>query len=108
MRARPRPACRRCGVQIPKKQRIAQEQEAARTSHLFATTNVAPGLGAAAIAAASRPLSRQRPRQAAASTDLTSQDHKLAFLNGNVDRRTTSPDRVAAAGQSHMCCKLAR
>ena len=31
---------------------------------------------------------------AAGSADLTSQDHKLAFLNGNVDRRTVSPDRV--------------
>ena len=26
--------------------------------------------------------------------DAASQDHKLAFLNGNIDRRTTSPDRV--------------
>ena len=26
--------------------------------------------------------------------DAASQDHKLAFLNGSVDRRTTSPDRV--------------
>ena len=31
---------------------------------------------------------------AAGSSDLMSQDHKLAFLNGNVDRRTVSPDRV--------------
>ena len=31
---------------------------------------------------------------AAGSADLMSQDHKLAFLNGNVDRRTVSPDRV--------------
>ena len=29
-----------------------------------------------------------------ARADLMSQDHKLAFLNGNVDRRTVSPDRV--------------
>ena len=32
---------------------------------------------------------------AAGSGDLMSQDHKLAFLNGNVDRRTVSPDRGA-------------
>ena len=34
------------------------------------------------------------PRPPRGSSDLTSQDHKLAFLNGNVDRRTVSPDRV--------------
>jgi type IV secretory pathway VirB10-like protein len=31
---------------------------------------------------------------AAQSGDPTSQDHKLAFLNGHVDRRTVSPDRI--------------
>src|SRR5271157_1663243 len=42
----------------------------------------------------------QRPAQPtvaatnAGSSDLTSQDHKLAFLNGHVDRRTVSPDRI--------------
>ena len=34
------------------------------------------------------------PRSANVSSTVTSQDHKLAFLNGGVDRRTTSPDRV--------------
>jgi type IV secretion system protein VirB10 len=76
----------------PLQQRIAQEQEAALTSHLFATTNVGQIV----------PASFQAPaptRSAGASTtagapDLASQDHKLAFLNGNVDRRTVSPDRV--------------
>jgi type IV secretion system protein TrbI len=73
----------------PEEQRIAQEQEAARTSHLFATTNAPP----AAMAPPSAP-SQSAPTPANASSDLTSQDHKLAFLNGGVDRRTTSPDRV--------------
>jgi type IV secretion system protein TrbI len=76
----------------PEEQRIAQEQEAARVSHLFATTNVA------LTGAASSPLPAAAQPTAAAtnggSSDLTSQDHKLAFLNGHVDRRTTSPDRV--------------
>ncbi|MGC2782239.1 MAG: TrbI/VirB10 family protein [Roseiarcus sp.] len=76
----------------PEEQRIAQEQEAARVSHLFATTNVA------LTGAASSPLpAAAQPTVAATNggtTDLTSQDHKLAFLNGHVDRRTTSPDRV--------------
>ena len=76
----------------PEEQRIAQEQEAARVSHLFATTSVGQ------IAAAPSPIPAAAQPAAALSngrsSDLTSQDHKLAFLNGNIDRRTTSPDRV--------------
>jgi type IV secretion system protein VirB10 len=73
--------------------RAAQEQEAALTSHLFATTNTGPVI----------PASFQAPAQASpgaakaattSSSNLVSQDHKLAFLNGNVDRRTVSPDRI--------------
>src|SRR6516164_1702795 len=73
--------------------RAAQEQEAALTSHLFATTNTGPVI----------PASFQAPTQASPggakaattnSSDLVSQDHKLAFLNGNVDRQTISPDRI--------------
>ena len=82
----------------PEQQRIAQEMEAARTSHLFATTNVgqiatvtSPTLTAAQAATA--PLT-------GVSNDLASQDHKLAFLNGNIDRDTVSPDRVQAPASS--------
>lgn len=75
----------------PEQQRLAQEMEAARTSHLFATTNIVAPTAAAAPAPAPAPAGAAVPN---ASTDLTSQDHKLAFLNGNIDRRTTSPDRV--------------
>ena len=95
MPARQRPACRHRG-QDPEQQRIAQEQEAARTSHLFATTNVAQ----VAPAAVPAPAGGQAVAPAAGSADLTSQDHKLAFLNGNVDRRTVSPDRDRSARQS--------
>jgi type IV secretion system protein VirB10 len=56
-------------------QRIAQEQEAARTSHLFATTNVAQV--APAIPA---PAGGQAVTPATGSADPMSQDHKLAFL----------------------------
>ena len=73
----------------PEEQRVAQEQEAARTSHLFATTNAPP-----AEAAPPSAPSQSAPTPANASSDLTSQDHKVAFLNGSVDRRTTSPDRI--------------
>jgi type IV secretion system protein TrbI len=75
----------------PEEQRIAQEQEAARTSHLFVTTNVATTTPTPppSLMAGSPP-----PATANGSTDLASQDHKLAFLNGNIDRRTTSSDRI--------------
>lgn len=79
----------------PEEQRAAQEQEAALTSRLFATTNTGPVI----------PASFQAPTQASpgaakaaatSSSDLVSQDHKLAFLNGNVDRRTVSSGRIEA------------
>jgi len=75
----------------PEEQRLAQELEAARTSHLFATTNFTAPSAAATPSPIAGALG---PTPTNASTDLTSQDHKLAFLNGNIDRRTTSPDRV--------------
>jgi len=76
----------------PEQQRIAQEQEAARTSRLFTTMNVQQ---VSETTPATNPGSAATPAVATTGTgDLTSQDHKLAFLNGSVDRRTTSPDRV--------------
>jgi type IV secretion system protein VirB10 len=76
----------------PEEQRLAQEREAARISGLFATTNIrqvaeTPLAPAAVLASAS-------PGRAMGSGDLASQDHKLAFLDGAVDRRTVSPGRV--------------
>ena len=83
----------------PEQQRIAQEQEAARVSRLFATTNVSQTTTAAAPA----PAASQAPAASnSGSADLTSQDHKLAFLNGAVDRRTTSPDRVQAPASKYI------
>ena len=79
----------------PEKQRLAQEQEAARTSHLFASTNVTQ-------AAASAPAAAPANAAAGASPDLMSGDHKLAFLNGAVDRRTTSPDRLQDAASPYV------
>jgi type IV secretory pathway VirB10-like protein len=77
----------------PEQQRIAQEQEAARTSNLFAT--ISPGQAAAAVVTAAAGLPGVVPNSDA-SPDVTSQDDKLTFLNGNVDRQTVSPDRVEA------------
>ena len=77
------------GMPSPEAQQLAQEQEAALKSRLFATTAVQNH------APATQPVSRQpSPAPRNASAELTSQDHKLAFLNGSVDRRTTSPDRI--------------
>jgi len=84
----------------PEQQRVAQEQEAARTSRLFATTNVGPAIVAtsgSALAATATPA-----LGTGGSADKTSQDHKLAFLNGAVDRRTTSPDRIQAPASQYV------
>ncbi len=84
----------------PEQQRVAQEQEAARTSRLFATTNVRQ---TADVTPASAQGATATPAVATArSGDSTSQDHKLAFLNGAVDRRTTSPDRVEAPASQYV------
>jgi len=83
----------------PDKQRIAQEQEAARVSRLFATTNVRqtpaimPNVTGASTAAAT---------PASGANELTSQDHRLAFLNGNVDRRTVSADRITPPASPYV------
>lgn len=82
----------------PEQQRIAQEQEAARTSRLFTTTNARQ---TAQTASAATPTAATPAVAAVGSSDLTSQDHKLAFLNGAVDRRTTSPDRVQPAASKY-------
>ncbi|HEX3863397.1 MAG TPA: TrbI/VirB10 family protein [Stellaceae bacterium] len=80
-------------------QRIAQEQDAARTSHLFAATNV----GQVVPASIPAPTGGQAVVPAASgSADLMSQDHKLGFLNGNVDRRTVSPDRVEPPASPYL------
>jgi type IV secretory pathway VirB10-like protein len=73
----------------PEQQRISQENEAARTSKVvFASTIVRPQAGTAA----------ETTTNPAPSSDeafaQNGQDRKLAFFNGSVDRRTTSPDRV--------------
>ncbi|AGK59755.1 conjugal transfer protein TrbI [Hyphomicrobium denitrificans 1NES1] len=83
----------------PEQQRIAQEQEAARTSRLFTTTNVQQ---TAQTASAATPSGATPTVAAAGTSDLTSQDHKLAFLNGAVDRRTTSSDRVQPAASKYI------
>jgi type IV secretion system protein VirB10 len=90
-------------------QRIGQEIEAARLSRLFASTSireVASSIAEAASVGASTAVANQasQPVQPGADDAFTQngQDRKLAFVNAPVDRRTTSPDRVAAPASSHV------
>ena len=68
-----------------------QDSEAARTSKVFASTNVR-------TAAPAQPLTAETSPNAAAQADeffeQNAQDHKLSFVNAAVDRRTTAPDRL--------------
>ena len=83
-------------------QRAAQEQEAALTSHLLATTNIRQDIGTIAPTLAATAAGATSTAASTGSTDPVSQDHKLAFLNGNIDRRTTSPDRVQPAASPYV------
>jgi type IV secretion system protein TrbI len=85
----------------PEQQRIGQEREAALTSHLFATTNNKQIVATVPPGAAPVVDGTVAPA-VAASGDSASQDHKLAFLNGAVDRRTVSPDRVQAPASPYV------
>lgn len=74
----------------PEQQRVLQEQEAARTSHLFTSTNSA----VTALSSPSASVASTATTPASAATSDTSGDHKLAFLSQPVDRQTQSPDRL--------------
>jgi type IV secretory pathway VirB10-like protein len=78
------------GAMTPEQQRVQQEQEAARTSHIFATTNSSPSFPAAIST-----NTAGTPASAPASPSDASGDHKLAFLNQPTDRQTQSHDRLA-------------
>lgn len=75
----------------PEKQRIAQEQEAARVSHLFTQMQMGrdvatPGASGATVV----------PPSGAPA------DRKQAFLDGPVDRRTVSTERLAPAASPYV------
>jgi type IV secretion system protein VirB10 len=97
---RPQPVPDSEGVD-PEQQRITQESEAARTSRLFATTSARerPAVGATAPAAPAPDQKTPLAGQAEATpldpgALLNMQDRKAAFVNGAVDRKTVSPDRL--------------
>ncbi|MGY8706065.1 TrbI/VirB10 family protein [Bradyrhizobium sp. 18BD] len=87
----------------PDKQRQDQETEAARISHLFASTNGREMRPSAAAAVGSE---RAVPPGATSTGDdgsaQSAQDRKLAFVNASVDRRTVSPDRITRPASPYI------
>ncbi len=79
----------------PEQQRTAQEQDAARTSHLFATTNASPP----SMPSAAAPTQASTPAVPSGASD---QDHKLAFLTGAADHQTESPNRLQGAPSPYV------
>lgn len=77
----------------PEAQRIAQEQEAARTSRLFVTTD--SGRAASALL----PAVEATP---AAGAPASPSDHKLAFLNAASDQQTISAEHLAPPASPYV------
>jgi type IV secretion system protein VirB10 len=91
----------------PEEQRRLQELEAARTARLFASTetrSVSPAAPGPAAAAPSVPTMPDLTGLALAPQPATptAQDRQNAFLSAAVDRRTVSPDRVAAPASPYV------
>jgi type IV secretory pathway VirB10-like protein len=87
----------------PEEQRRARELESARTARLFASTETRPGN------TATTPTTTASPPADLASLGLapqpatpSAQDRQLAFLNQTPDKRTVSPDRVAAPASKNV------
>ena len=83
----------------PEEQRRLQEIEAARLSKLFAATAIRVSAPHAPAALSTAPKTTLAVPAEAPLLDPNAvqnmQDRKLAFVNGPVDRRTVSPDRLA-------------
>jgi len=92
----------------PEQQRVAQENEAARTSHLFATTSTRERPAAPVPAStpadqrAAAPTGQAEAPPADPESLLNMQDRKSAFLNAAVDRKTVSPDRLASPASRYV------
>ncbi|OKO86274.1 conjugal transfer protein TraI [Bradyrhizobium sp. NAS80.1] len=87
----------------PDQQRRDQETEAARISHLFASTNGREVRPPDATALGS---DRGVPPSPLSTSDdgfaQNGQDRKLAFVNASVDRRTASPDRIIRPASPYL------
>ncbi len=86
----------------PEEQRRAQELEAARTARLFASTETRPASTAQPTPAATPPADLASLGLAPQPATPSAQDRQLAFLNAPPDKRTVSPDRVAAPASANI------
>ncbi|CAP55046.1 TrbI/VirB10 family protein [Gluconacetobacter diazotrophicus] len=75
----------------PEKQRVAQEQEAARVSHLFTQTQMGRDIATPAT-----------PGMTAVQSSGAPADRKQAFLDGPVDHRTVSAERLVPAPSPYV------
>jgi len=90
-------------------QRRLQELESARTARLFASTETRTTPPAGSSPGTTSNANPQLPLPDLTSLGLapqpatpTAQDRQLAFLNAAADRRTVSPDRVAAPASPNI------
>ncbi|MFG1270477.1 TraB/TrbI/VirB10 family type IV secretion system protein [Xanthobacter versatilis] len=93
----------------PEEQRQQHESEAARTGRLFAQTNMRPAspvvaqqVGAASVTTAASVPDLASLGLAPQAATPTAQERQVAFLNQAADRRTVSPDRVAAPASANI------
>jgi len=94
----------------PAEQRIAQEQEAALLSRLFATTSTreqpstpVPAAVERAVEAAARTLAGAAETVPTDPDSIQNmQDRKLAFMNAAVDRKMVSPDRLESPASRYV------
>ena len=96
------------GAPSADEQRIAQEDEAARVSRVFATTNVRQESAPAASAPAANGAVPGQPQAADSKPPIdpgslqNMQDRKLAFLNAETDKRTVSEGRLARPASHYI------
>ena len=86
----------------PEEQRRAQELEAARTARLFSSTETRPANSATTAPAAAPATDLASLGLAPQPATPSAQDRQLAFLNQPPDKRTVSPDRVAAPASANV------
>ncbi|WP_407187721.1 TrbI/VirB10 family protein [Bradyrhizobium centrosematis] len=86
----------------PDQQRRDQETEAARISHLFASTNARELRPPAAAAGSERVVPPNATSTGDDGSAQNGQDRKLAFVNASVDRRTVSPDRITRPASPYI------
>jgi type IV secretion system protein TrbI len=94
------------GTPSADEQRIAQEDEAARVSRVFATTNVRQEPSSAGSAASGGLPGQPQAADSKPPIDPGSlqnmQDRKLAFLNAETDKRTVSQNRLARSASPYI------